>query len=327
MRNYSPTPGAVSMYPLSSPQPRNAPPANQAMVYAPSAAPMPESYTYTTTYQTEYSPAYVRPATGVCWVVPPGRAVMPDPPSVTVNMSGAVVSSTPVGNLYPPAPGSYPQPAYQTAMPGMYSPPAYQPPAAEPYQPNPQATFSAYDQQPMYNSSAPPPVVPVPELPAPFRETATGSSFGPPAYAPANYASAAPPAQNTVYVPPVAAPTSAYPALYETVQPSAFAPQTGGMQLVRAYDIPSTRTGDAAPAQWFEIVRPGNGPLRIGRVSSSCVCVGVRVPNRFIAQGERALVEARVLSRPPADNLTYVISVGTIEPRESILTADVTIRL
>ncbi len=102
----------------------------------------------------------------------------------------------------------------------------------------------------------------------------------------------------------------------------------GEFRLVPAPDVPSSdRPNDAAPSQWFEIVRPGNGPIRIGRVSSSCVCVSVRVPNRFIGAGERALVEARIVSRPPMNNLTYGIFVSVLEPVNTMLDADVTIRL
>lgn len=100
------------------------------------------------------------------------------------------------------------------------------------------------------------------------------------------------------------------------------------LRLAPAPDVPpGNRPGDAAPSQWFEIIRPGNGPIRIGRVSSTCVCVSVRVPNRFIAAGERALVEARIVSRPPVNNLTYGIYVNVMEPVQATLDADVTITL
>lgn len=102
----------------------------------------------------------------------------------------------------------------------------------------------------------------------------------------------------------------------------------GGLMLVPARDIPPRmRPQDAAPSQWFEVVRPGNGPIQLGRISASCVCVGVRVPKRQFAAGERALIEVRVLSRPPANNLTYGIFVNVVEPHKTVLDADVTISL
>jgi hypothetical protein len=294
MRNYSPPTTQVSMYPLTNPQPRSAP-ATYAVA------------------EPQYAPAYTRPASGVCWLVPPGQTVLPDPPSVTVNQAGAVVASTPAGPLYPPTSSApYSATAYQAAAPAIergYDQPAFGSPMSPPTSP---------------------PVVPVPELPAPYRETARGSSFSSAAPASASSSIVATPASYSpvAYAPPAAQAPVVRNSAYEAPRaPSAFAPAAGGFQLVPAYDIPSTRTNDAAPAQWFEIKRPGDGPIRIGRVSSSCVCIGVRVPNRFIAQGERALVEARVLTRPPANNLTYVIGVNIIEPRSEMLSADVTVRL
>lgn len=100
----------------------------------------------------------------------------------------------------------------------------------------------------------------------------------------------------------------------------------GGLRLVPALDVPSSnRPNDVAPSQWFEIIRPDNGPLRIGRVSSTCVCVSVRVPKRFIAAGERALVEARIVDKPPYNNLTYGMYVNVLEPVQTMLDTDVTI--
>lgn len=100
----------------------------------------------------------------------------------------------------------------------------------------------------------------------------------------------------------------------------------GGIRLVPARDMrPNFRPSDAAPSQWYEIIRPGNGPVQIGRVTASCVCIGVRVPKRQIAAGERAFIEARVLTRPPVSNLTYGIFVNIVDPVKTVVDADVTI--
>jgi hypothetical protein len=53
--------------------------------------------------------------------------------------------------------------------------------------------------------------------------------------------------------------------------------------------------------------------------------VSARVPNRFVAAGERALIEARIVSKPPVNNLTYGIYVGVVEPVQTTLDTDVTI--
>lgn len=102
----------------------------------------------------------------------------------------------------------------------------------------------------------------------------------------------------------------------------------GGIRLVPALDVPPNfRSNDAGPSQWFEVIRPGNGPVRIGKISATCVCVGVRIPKRQYAAGERILIEARTLTRPPVNNLTYGIYVNVVEPVKTVVDADVTISL
>ncbi|MDR3210828.1 MAG: DUF1573 domain-containing protein [Planctomycetota bacterium] len=98
----------------------------------------------------------------------------------------------------------------------------------------------------------------------------------------------------------------------------------GGYQLRPATDIPpGNHPSDAAPSQWFEIIRPGGAPLRIGRVTSACVCVGVRVPKRVIGQGERALIELRAVAKPPRWGLEYAFFVNVAEPVKETLEAGV----
>lgn len=43
------------------------------------------------------------PTQGVCWIAPEGDVLLPNPPTVTVNQSGAVVSRTQTGRLTPPS--------------------------------------------------------------------------------------------------------------------------------------------------------------------------------------------------------------------------------
>ncbi|MCC8191382.1 MAG: hypothetical protein LIP77_12240 [Planctomycetes bacterium] len=135
--------------------------------------------------------------------------------------------------------------------------------------------------------------------------------------------------------PPPADPVSSFPAAPEFAAPAPEYSFPGGSptpasvneyRLVPALDVPpGIHPNDAAPSQWYEVLRPGNGPIRIGRVSSTCVCVGVRVPNRHVAAGERALIEARTLSRTPVRNVTYGLYVNIMEPDQLILDADILI--
>lgn len=131
---------------------------------------------------------------------------------------------------------------------------------------------------------------------------------------------------STTYAPAVT--TTAYQNPQPTYQAAGnFAPVAGNYQLVPAPDIPpGNHPNDYGPSQWFEIIRPDNAPIRIGRVSSTCFCVGVRVPNRHIGYGERALIEARTMTKPPARTVTYGIFVNIAEPQTMVLDADVTVR-
>ncbi len=98
------------------------------------------------------------------------------------------------------------------------------------------------------------------------------------------------------------------------------------IRLVPATDIPpGFHPGDATPSQWFEVVRPGNAAIRIGRISATCTCVGVRIPKRFYEAGERVLLEARTVTKPPRNDLTYGIYVNVVEPVQTVVDADVTI--
>ena len=102
---------------------------------------------------------------------------------------------------------------------------------------------------------------------------------------------------------------------------------SGAIRLVPAPDVPSgNHPGDATPSQWFEIVRPGNGPLRIGRMSTTCVCIRARAPKRRIEAGERALVEVRTVSRPPVNNIIYGLYLNLLEPERLTLDVDVPVR-
>ncbi len=131
--------------------------------------------------------------------------------------------------------------------------------------------------------------------------------------------------------------TGTIPATYAPPAPAAAvsAPAAPAMpfaaneiRLVPAPDVPpGIHPNDAGPSQWFEIIRPNNAAIRIGRVSATCVCVGVRVPKRQIAAGERALVEARLVSRPQVREVTYGIYVNIVEPVQTVVDADVTISL
>lgn len=289
----------VSMLPLSSPPYRGSEPPRTVF------AETPDTY------------AYAPQPSGVCQVVPPGSTIFSEPPTVTVSSTGQVIDSTPAtyrttapgypadyGTVYAAAPVSAPVTVYESqsysALPGGgYT----------------QTTTTSFYSEPAIIAPA---VLTEPTM------TYPAATYGQPVVTETTYT--------------VSEPLTFTPAVYNPDAPfgagtasGGFAPAvpatTGGLMLVPATDIPpGIHPNDALPSQWFEVVRPGNGPLRIGRVSSTCVCVSVRVPKRHIEQGERALIEARIVSRPPANNLTYGIFVNTVEPVQQTLDSDITIR-
>lgn len=290
----------VSMYPLSTPPPL---PVEAQPQYV--AQPVPTPYTSPSPYATVYSTPYTAASPYTTTYAQPASAplVFPDPPSVTLSPS----EPTPYAASPRPTPMPYttsPQPA-----PTPYAPPPQ--PGPRPYVSEPFAipgdaspASSPYDNVIM----APPqptPVIVAQPLPAATTYQAP-ITYPAPTYA----------QPTTTYAPP---PATVY-------DPAMGAALPGDYRLVPATDIPpGNHPNDFLPSRWFEIIRPGDAPIRIGRVSSSCVCVGVRVPNRRIGQGERALIEARILTKPGRNNVTYGIFVNVAEPRAALLDADVTI--
>lgn len=292
-------------------------------------------------------PGSLQPLTGSAPLAyaPPTYAAAPEPvPAAGFPQSPyRTVPAATYAPTYAPAPAAV---SYAPPMPGSYSASyttTYRTPEAG------MTTAGGYCMVEEITASSSP-FVPMPDPPvvvenryypsgppaatysAPYYTPAAGSGYTTTATtyttAPVSYSSGVP-APAPAYVAPVAvvpATTTTYVAT--TAAPATAQAGVTGFRLIPAPDVPpGIHPNDAAPSQWFEIVRPGNGPIRIGRVTSTCVCVGVRVPNRYIGAGERALVEARILTRPPVNNLTYGIYVNLLEPEKVVVDADVTIRL
>ncbi len=289
-----------------------------------------------------------------CDNLTPGYGQPADRAPASPDQGGA----TSLGPLSGGGPGQAPSgsaPGYSTAPVGGGQPTSF---VSEPYVLGEQPSYGAAPVQPGSGTRYPSP------YDALFQGPYGNQSYAPQPYVTTVQTVPAPvtttyPAPVTTYSAPVTtypAPVTTYPAPTVTYTPAAplttstytetvvapnpamsYAPtaitetatvrEVGGLQLVPATDIPpGNHPEDAAPSQWFEILRPGNGPIRIGRVSATCVCVGVRVPKRTIAAGERALIEARTLTKPPRNNLTYGIFVSVVEPQNVMLDTDVTIR-
>ncbi len=303
----------VSMLPLSSPAYSVGPPPRQnfpevrqeAVVYTPPMATV------------AYSPP--DPSTGICQIVPPGSVLYSDPPTITLSESGQVVEQTPT-IFYPvgTTPGTVT--ALQTQP--------YTTTTTYPMATTPVGTTTTFETQPYVAASQPVEYV-----------TQTTMNYEPVVSYSQSVSYSEPIVTTATYTPPVTTATTTQSAVYYPDAPplvttSTFTPSApsvpfdgAALRLVPATDIPpGNHPNDALPSQWFEIIRPGNAPIRIGRVSSTCVCVSPRVPNRLVGQGERALIEARILQRPPRNNLTYGIIVNVVEPVTQTIDSDITIR-
>lgn len=77
--------------------------------------------------------------------------------------------------------------------------------------------------------------------------------------------------------------------------------------------------GDKAPAIGFEIVRPNNAAIRIGRLYTSCSCVQLSSTKTSYAQGEPAILELRNVRPTPLNGHIYELYVQLVSPvRETI---------
>lgn len=305
----------VSMLPLSSPSYAVAPPPRQSFPEI-----RQEMAVYTPPPATVYAPAPVYASapdsttTGICQIVPAGSVLYSDPPTITLSESGQVIEQTPT-IFYPvcTTPGTV------TAMQTQSFTTTTYPVASAPV-----VTTTTYDSQPFVTTTQPVEYSQTTTTYTPTVDYTQTVTYSEPIVTTATYTVPMATTQTAVY----------YPGSSPVVTTSTFTPASPSvpfdgavLRLVPATDIPpGNHPNDALQSQWFEIIRPGNAPIRIGRVSSTCVCVSPRVPNRFVGQGERALIEARIVQRPARNNLTYGIFVNVVEPVTQTVDSDITIR-
>ncbi len=103
--------------------------------------------------------------------------------------------------------------------------------------------------------------------------------------------------------------------------------EQGGYTIIPATDIPlSGYTEDHAPPQVFEIVRPGMGPLTVGRLVSSCGCLLVTMEKKNFAQGERAVILVRNIKPTVEGGATYAFFVQIEQPVKQALQYDIFVK-
>lgn len=97
--------------------------------------------------------------------------------------------------------------------------------------------------------------------------------------------------------------------------------QSGGFYLQPA-GIGQMSHGDLAPPQMFEIVRPGNQSVTIGRLFTSCTCVTLEADQRSYAPGQPAVLRLRNLRATPPNGQNYAIYVQITSPIRTTLRFD-----
>ncbi len=96
-----------------------------------------------------------------------------------------------------------------------------------------------------------------------------------------------------------------------------------GYQLVPAPQA-GTRfiAGDEAPAQQFELLRPINDRVTIGRIFTSCSCIQVEAPKRTYEPGERIFLTLRNVRPTPPQGQMYAFYVQVASPVRTTLRQD-----
>ena len=85
-------------------------------------------------------------------------------------------------------------------------------------------------------------------------------------------------------------------------------------------------TGDLAPSQVLEIIRPETVAITVSRLSTSCTCLAVGVEKKTFDPGERAFVEVRNVKPTPPAGATYMVFVELTGPARELLTYDLFVK-
>jgi hypothetical protein len=80
--------------------------------------------------------------------------------------------------------------------------------------------------------------------------------------------------------------------------------------------------GDLAPPQLFQLIRPNDQAIRLGRLYTSCVCVALETEKTDYAAGEPVVLRLRNIKLSPPAGQMYAIYVQISSPVRTILRAD-----
>ena len=101
------------------------------------------------------------------------------------------------------------------------------------------------------------------------------------------------------------------------------------MSLVSVTDVtPADYPEDKGPAQVFEIIRPENAPLTLGRLSLSCTCIEVSTEGgkTSFEADERVLITVRQVKDAPKGGAVFTMTAQVLTPKAAILTCEVPVK-
>lgn len=108
--------------------------------------------------------------------------------------------------------------------------------------------------------------------------------------------------------------------LYSSMRTVNAVSDSQGYHLVPVLDYqPTSLPGDLAPPQVFEIIRPNDEQITIGRLFTSCSCIRLETEKRIYYPGERAILILRnIRNTPPAGQL-YGLYIQITRPIRATL--------
>ncbi len=103
--------------------------------------------------------------------------------------------------------------------------------------------------------------------------------------------------------------------------------ESSGIFLAKAEGMPGKiYSGDLAPSQVLEIIRPETVGVTVARFSTSCTCITAGSEKKTFAPGERAFVEVRNVKATPITGATYMVFVELASPTRELLSYDIFVK-
>ncbi len=111
--------------------------------------------------------------------------------------------------------------------------------------------------------------------------------------------------------------------IYSTMRNVNAVPEAHGFRLNPAFDaaVPQ-QSSDLSPPQAFEILRPADKPVTIGRLFTSCSCIQLESNKRTYRPGERAILQLHNIRPTPPAGQVYAVFVQITSPIRTTLRFD-----